>query len=685
MILTRKMKTIKALGSFLLFFTILSLYRLTACADIAAGNCGPNLAYRISDDGVLTISGKGTMYGYSTQGPWGNKATSLIVEEGVSCITEKAFKNCTNLTSITIADGVHIYAYAFQGCTGLTSVEIPYGVDIDHNVFSDCTGLTTATLFKMEIPKGTFAGCTSLKTVIMPNAQTICDGAFSDCISLTDIIIPSSVSFIGDYAFSGCRGLTSVIIPENVTQIGGYAFSGCSKLITAGAIGSGSNIEFGWKEVIPYRAFYGATSLESIVLPEGITTLDRQSFAACNLTSITIPESVKNISYSAFEGTDGLKTAGPIGGDYNYKFGWTREIPAYAFYHMSRLSNVTIPDGIISIGYKAFEDCSGLTSIKLPKTVVSFSYDAFSGCSFKTAGPAEGEYDYSFEWTNYIPPYAFHDLSSLTKVVIPDGITSIDQGAFNGCTGLIDITIPRSVTSIFYNSFSYCNGLETAGPIGGDYNYKFGWTQAIPSYAFSGIENLKNVMLPKGINTIEYCAFQGCNSIKSIGIPYGVSKIDFSAFSGCTSLETIRLPYSITDFGTDVFKYCVNMTAVIDSNSYALEYAINNNIPYVIKEQNAVSFGPPDLVLPKALSIISEEAFCGISASCIEITGNVRRIEKAAFAECDNLKQVFIPSSVDYISTSAFNGTTDLVIYGVAGSYAEDYAYDYGFSFIEMQ
>ena len=227
------------------------------------GDNGSNVTWKLTEDGILTISGTGAMIDYGDdksyrKTPWrdyfiesvridegvtsiGGWAftncvlTSVMIPDSVTSIACGAFSECRSLASVTIPDSVtSIGGYAFRGCTGLTSVTIPDSVtSIDGYAFRGCTGLTSVTIpdSMTSIGGGAFSGCSGLTSVTIPSSVTsIGGGAFSGCTSLTSVAIPSSVTEIGGSAFSGCTGLTSVTIPDSVTSIDGYAFSGCDSL-----------------------------------------------------------------------------------------------------------------------------------------------------------------------------------------------------------------------------------------------------------------------------------------------------------------------------------------------------------------------------------------------------------------------------------------------------------------------
>ena len=123
----------------------------------------------------------------------------------VCSIGEKAFKDCRELTTITIPDSVtSIRDKAFENCSGLTSISIPDSV----TEIGDCA----------------FECCSSLTSISISNTITYIGGdIFYGCSSLTSISIPGSVTSIGDAtllegAFEGCIGLTSINIPKKCNK-----------------------------------------------------------------------------------------------------------------------------------------------------------------------------------------------------------------------------------------------------------------------------------------------------------------------------------------------------------------------------------------------------------------------------------------------------------------------------------
>ena len=193
------------------------LMGLSANAE-ESGTCGPDLRWHLTDNAVLTISGKGKMYDYSydNRAPWDNYnkriIKRIIIGDGITTIGSSAFRNCFALNSVTIPNSVRIIGEAaFEYCSALTSVTIPNSV-------------TT-------IGNHAFFGCSSLTSVTIPNSvTTIGDNAFMGCSSLTSVTIPNSVTTIGSEAFSDCTNLQKVNIGNSVKTIGEFAFNKCTNI-----------------------------------------------------------------------------------------------------------------------------------------------------------------------------------------------------------------------------------------------------------------------------------------------------------------------------------------------------------------------------------------------------------------------------------------------------------------------
>ena len=206
-----------------------------------SGTCGPNLRWHLTDNAVLTISGKGKMYDYSydNRAPWDNYdkriIKRIIIGDGITTIGSSAFRNCFALNSVTIPNSVRtIGEAAFGDCKALTSVTIPNSVrTIGAYAFYNCRALTSVTIPNSVRTIGAYAFeyCSTLTSVTIPNSVTIIEwSTFKDCSALTSVTIPNSVTTIERSAFSSCTNLQKVNIGNSVKSIGEQAFYECTKL-----------------------------------------------------------------------------------------------------------------------------------------------------------------------------------------------------------------------------------------------------------------------------------------------------------------------------------------------------------------------------------------------------------------------------------------------------------------------
>lgn len=423
-------------------------------------------------------------------------------------------------------------------------------------------------------------------------------------------------------------------------------------------------LEDGTLEITRYTGTDTQITIPSELDGKTVAIIGYNAFTFCsNLTSITLSANVRiRDASSAFWGCSSLEEI-IVDGDHPRYFSQDgilylkSEVGNWItllFCPQGKSGSIVIPDSVNEISASAFQGCSKLTGITIPNHISDIKEAVFSGCS------------------------------SLESFVIPENVWWIYDNAFMNCSSLKSITIPKRVSFISGNVFSGCSSLEEIKVEDGNTGYMS------KDGILYGLDNQMNVhtldCCPAGktgsivvSDPIEWVgeeAFSGCIGVTDITLPAGVKELENGAFSGCSGLLNITIPEGITDIGTDAFYGCSSLVSV--------------TLPQGISEMNQNLFSGcsslTDIDIPKGVMQIDSQAFYGCSSlNNVMIPSGVAELEGGVFEQCSNLTTITLPASVTVIGEDTFEGDKNINLNVISGSYAEEYAKEYGIKYTALE
>ena len=671
--------------------------------------------------------------------------TSITIPNSVTNISKSAFEGCTSLSSVSLGDNVtYIGERAFMNCSSIVSIDIPDSVEkIGYYAFYNCTGLKEVHI------KDVAEWCQIDFSYEAGNPLLYARDLYLNGELVTDLVVPNTINHIQGYAFYNCRSIETITIPNCVMQIGEKAFELCENLVSYNVVDSESDktgFQFSmnadgksyaitgcntksFKYIfvpsnynglpvteIGESAFAGCEILTTVIIKDNIKIIEDNAFKDCKrLSSISISDSVTSIGLNAFENT----------AFYNNKESWENDILYINNYIIDTKSTiygvVSIKEGTKTIADSAFKDCSRITEVLVPNSLVSIGYSAFYNCT------------------------------GINSINLPDGLISIGDSAFYCCTGLVEISIPDSVTSMKPLTFAGCDNLTVTANCNSYasnyiakqniksnliHNYSDDWTVDIPAtnttvgsksrHCLNCDAKTDIIEIPVIEHSFSEWQIRKAATCTEDGIEYKVCSI-------CKTEETrvvLKLGHEFsTEWTIDVASTCTeagskshhcsrceeksDVTAIIAlGHNYKTTNSLNTHPHTITKEctichdveaenpkyagcmecqftitalnvssYKVVSYtsNAKDVVIPGtynncAVTTLAKGCFKNNSnVESVNIGVGVTTIESLCFMNCTSLTEVYIPATVTTINANAFYNFTG-TIYCTEGSAAQDYA-----------
>ena len=468
---------------------------------------------------------------------------------------------------------------------------------------------------------------------------------------------------------------------------------------------------------IEEEAFFGNTSIDEVILPEGIKTIGERAFAESSIASIYLPSSLNDIGDLAFQNTSVVG----IGLDGTYAQEWFEihglvylvpstpvedfewetingieakitkyigtdqtvyipsmiddydivEISSKAFYGNSILESVTIPVSVRSIKNEAFRNCSSLRNVVLNEGLESIGNSVFRNCdsltsfTFPDSVIEIGSYILAdcdqLSGTNYpinavtVGEGTFSNDPCMTSFHIEEGISIIHGRFFDNNKYLVDLQLPSTLQTIGHHSFYGCTGLTSLNIPSS--------VVTVESYAFYGCTGFTSIILPNSVTTVNSHAFQKCSALSSVVFSQQLVDIGADAFRECASLLEANLPDTVEGLGEGAFYDCTSLSSfhypvsLSHRNSqYDNGHLYDGDIFKNCKNLRTIE-------VPEGVEVIPSGIFKNANyLRSIELPSTLKEIHKSAFENCIAIRTFTIPDGVEEIRACAFSGCTASII-----------------------
>ncbi len=537
----------------------------------------------------------------------GNENVNKVyMPDAVKTVLEGAFKNCTNLTYISISQNLSkISNEMFNGCTALAYVQIPYNVTgIGWKAFYNCKALQIESLHENITGLGSyvFSGCESIESIEFLGSVDIPCGAFANCTNLKNIIWPEDITEVGSNAFEN-TGFVTMTFPYGVTKIGGCVLENAKNL----------------KEVFLPQTLrllpedydnlwnqYGTSDIEGIKKYVNDHYTRGTNFGKKdnrNKVTVYYPKSVKKVldgkvEFKLFD-TFTYEYEYSYTTDSGYKFvemednfsyraveGYGGRTELYISKVVTDTESVKIPDNyagydIVGIDANAFEGNRKLKTVEISSRVYEIGDECFKDCSslktviVGTFGKKKGD-EFLILGSNL-----FTGCTSMKTFVVNGDVVQAEENFLGGQNSIMVMSRPYTVLDNIEIAKHVTYGDDTPIIAEDGLTYSFRDDSSLSVMGYTGTAD--TVTIPKqylGVTVKEIAknAFKDKTNVKEVVIPRGIEKINHFAFMN-SGIRTINIPDTVTDIGAGVVAGCKSLTE-IKVNSANKEYVAVDGVMF---------------------------------------------------------------------------------------------------------
>ncbi len=484
---------------------------------------------------------------------------NILLPDTIKKIGANAFNGCIEIESIDIGKYVEdIAGSAFAGWNENQKIN-DYSGQIRANTLNNCNARIYATVKTETQTVSGYTGMKNLYGITLnDNITAIEANAFSGCVNLEEFVLPSYVTMIGSLAFNDCTKIRSITLPKTLSSLADDAFTGwineqsiydnSGKTLETKFDNSSARIyvkiprELNKQKVteIPANAGAGRSDIYGLEIPDTVESIGDYAFEGTSIEKIVIPATVKSLGLEVFKGWNDSQNVEIIYGGYDASV--SDDGLHTPFTGTDAIFKVSIPDDMSEIKSNAFNGMTSLVEISIPDSVKTIGLYSFKGTSLRDVSLGNG--------VTSIGCGSFMDCVNLKDIDLCSKLTSIGENSFENCTELSSLIIPRTVERIEASAFENCTKLATI-------SFETDSSLClIGDKAFAGCNSLSAISIPDSVSNIGSEVFNNCILLETISFGRNIASIGSKAFARCNSLRESVLPDSVESIGDELFSYC---------------------------------------------------------------------------------------------------------------------------------